>query len=537
MRRRTAFWISVAAVPFGAVSEAVAFEIGEPDRWIPDLVTGWVLIGCGLVTWDRRSESATGPLLAATGFAWFLGNFAAVGGLVGWVARQGLYLHRGPLFHAVIAYPTGRPSSPVSRGAVLLFYGVAVVPAIWSNEASTIVLAVLFLAVAAFGYARSFGPDRRARLVSLEACAGLSAVIVASAIAGLTVSNPDVGTVALLAYEVTLCAAAGWLTAGLVAAPAAVTDLVVELGEAREGDLRAELARALGDPTLEVGYWRAEADAFVDADGHALEVPSGDASRAITIVEGDDHPIAALVHDSAVLDDPVLVDGVTAATRLAVSNARLRAEVQTHVRELEASRRRLLHASDDERRALERALRDGAERRLREVGDALGRTGESSDGETARRVGDAEAQLEGTFEDLRRLARGLHPGVLADGGLAPALEGLRETSRLPLRVEVPTERFGPDLELVAFFMCSEALANIAKHAEASSAAISVSVVDGVLVVCVEDDGIGGADPAAGSGLRGLADRIETIGGELRVRSVPGGGTRLTAELPLGGEAS
>ncbi|HEU4354906.1 MAG TPA: ATP-binding protein [Actinomycetota bacterium] len=537
MMRRTALWISVAAVAFGLASEAVAFEIGEPDRWIPDMVTGWILIGCGLVAWVRRSESATGPLLAATGLAWFLGNFAAVGGLVGWVGRQGVFLHRGPLFHAVIAYPTGRPSSPVSRGAVVLFYAVSVVPAVWSNGTSTIVLAVLFLAVTAFGYARSVGPDRRARLVSLEACAGLSAVIVASAIARLMVPTPDVGTVALLAYEVTLCAAAAWLTAGFVAAPAAVTDLVVELGEGRPGDLRAELARALGDPTLEVGYWRAEDDSFIDADGRVVQLPSADPARAVTIVEGDDHPVAVLVHDPAVLDDPPLVDGVTAAARLAVSNARLRAEVQTHVRELEASRRRLLHASDDERRALERALRDGAERSLREVGDALRRTGGSADGETARRVGSAEAQLDGTLEDLRRLARGLHPGVLVDGGLAPALEGLRETFPLPLRIEVPVKRLGRDLELVTYFTCSEALANVAKHAQASSAEVSATVVDEQLVIRVEDDGAGGADPAAGSGLRGLADRIETIGGTLRVESVPDGGTRLTAEIPLGGEAT
>jgi len=227
---------------------------------------------------------------------------------------------------------------------------------------------------------------------------------------------------------------------------------------------------------------------------------------------------------------------VTAATRLAVSNARLQSQVQTRVRELEASRRRLLHASDDERRALERVIHDGAERRLREVGDALRRSRASSSGETTRRVGDAEAQLEGTLEDLRRLARGLHPGVLADRGLAPALEGLRETFPLPLRVEVPADRLGPDLELVAYFMCSEALANISKHARASSAAVSVTVVDRRGVIRVEDDGVGGADPAAGSGLRGLADRIETIGGTLLVESVPGGGTRLTAEIPLGGEA-
>ncbi len=268
-----------------------------------------------------------------------------------------------------------------------------------------------------------------------------------------------------------------------------------------------------------------------------LDLPSPERGRAVTVIEGDDLPIAALVHDQTLLEDPALVDAVAAAARLAIANARLQAQVEARVSELEASRRRLLNAGDDERRTLERLLHAGAERRLREVGDALRRSGAASSGETARRVADAQAQLDRAFEDLSRLAHGLHPGVLADGGLGPAVEELRETFPLPLRITVPTERLRPDLELVAYFMCSEALTNIVKHADASRTAVSVTVVDEHVMIRVEDDGLGGADPHAGSGLRGLADRVETLGGTLRVDSVSGGGTRLTAEIPLGGEAS
>jgi signal transduction histidine kinase len=238
------------------------------------------------------------------------------------------------------------------------------------------------------------------------------------------------------------------------------------------------------------------------------------------------------VHDPTVLGDPALVDAVTAATRLTVSNARLRAEVQARVAELEASRRRLLEAGDEQRRALENRLHDGAERRLRDIGDVLRSGRASSEGDvTLERIVAAETQLSGTLEDLRRLARGLHPTILSEVGLAGALEALLETFPIPVRIRVPSERLRAETELVAYFVCSEALANVAKHASASRAAVSVTTSDRGIRVAVEDDGVGGADPALGSGLRGLADRVETFGGTLRVDSIPGGGTRLTAEIP------
>jgi signal transduction histidine kinase len=234
-----------------------------------------------------------------------------------------------------------------------------------------------------------------------------------------------------------------------------VTDLVVELGESRSGTLRGELAAALGDPSLEVGYWRPEMRAFVDPEGHVLTLPSPGSGRAVTIVEGEREPVAALVHDPAVLRDAALMEAVTAAARLTASNSRLEAEVRAWISELEASRRRLLEAGDEQRRGLEHHLHEGAERRLRDIGEVLRRGRASSDGEAAAgRIAAAETQLSETLEDLRRLARGLHPRILSEVGLGGALAALLETFPIPVRIEVPGQRLAADAELVAYFVCS-----------------------------------------------------------------------------------
>ncbi|HEX5950516.1 MAG TPA: hypothetical protein VFZ96_05905, partial [Actinomycetota bacterium] len=227
--RRSVLALSAAGVTLGLVAEWIAFGWSDPARWIQDLVTGWVLIACGLGIRLREPRNLTGALLAATGFTWFLGNFAAAGGVVGWIGAQSIYLHRGPLFHSILAYPSGRTSSRLARGAIVGSYAVAILPAIWDSEPAAVVLALLLLVVTATGYVRSIGPERRARLVAVEASVGLGAVIAAGAVARLVVSSAEVGRVVLLAYEAILITVAAALTWGLLSARqerAAVTDLV-----------------------------------------------------------------------------------------------------------------------------------------------------------------------------------------------------------------------------------------------------------------------------------------------------------------------
>ena len=540
MRRLALIWL--AGVAIGLTAEWVGFGWGDPRRWIPDLAVGWSLIGCGLVAWEQRPESRTGPLMAATGFTWFLGNFAQTDvAAVAWVAAHLVYLHRGPLVQLVLTYPSGRPSSRLARAAVVVGYAAAVVTPVWRSEVATILLATLLLGVGARDYVRAVGRARRMRRAALQAVAGLSVVLGGTAAARLLLPAGQVSGPSLLIYEATLCALAVWLLAGLLLAPwdrAAVTDLVVELGEARAGTLRGQLSRALGDPSLEIGYWLPDRAVFVDAEGRMLFIPDPGSERSVTVVEREGRPVAVLIHDPAVLADPGLLEAVTSAAQLAASHARLQAEVQGRVVELEASRRRIFAARDDERKRLEWRLREGAERRLGQLADTLRQSRRSASGpRTREQIAGAEAQLALTLEDLRRLAHGLHPRLLSERGLAGALTVLAKDFPVPVQVTVAGDRVPSPVAVVAYFVCAEALANVAKHAGAARVAVSVTARGGRVRVEIEDDGMGGADPGRGSGLPGLADRVETVGGTLQVVSVPGQGTRLVAEIPLGGEAT
>jgi signal transduction histidine kinase len=539
VRRLGLIWVAGGVV--GLSAEWVGFGWGDPRHWIPDLAVGWTFIGCGLVASRRRPASRTGSLLAATGFAWFLGNFASVGvAAVAWAAAHLVYLYRGPLVQLVLSYPSGRPGSRVVRAAVAVGYAAAIVTPIWRSAGATILLAGLLLAICAREYIRAVGGARRARLLALPAATGLSLVLAGTAAARLLLPPGDVSGPSLLVYELVLCVLAGGLLAGLLVAPwrrAAVADLVVELGEARSGTLRGELSRALGDPSLEIGYWLPDRAVFVDAEGRVLSLPDPGSGRSVTVVEREGQPVAALIHDPAVLEDPGLLEAVTSAARLAAANARLRAEVQARVVELAASRRRILTARDEERRRLELRLREGAERRLGELADTLRRGRRSASGErTKDQMARAEDQLARTLEELRRLAHGLHPRVLAEQGLQSALAALAKDCPVPVQITVTSNQVPSWVAVVAYFVCAEALANAAKHAAAAHVTVAVTVGEGRLRVDIADDGVGGADPGRGSGLRGLADRVETFGGTLRVESTPGHGTRLAAEIPLDSQA-
>jgi signal transduction histidine kinase len=533
---RLLLWPAAAAI--GIAGEWALFGWGDPRQWVPDLATGWTVIGCGLVAWSRRPGSRSGAVMTATGFAWFAGNFATSSvGVVAWLSAHALYLHRGPLVQLVLTYPRGVPVGRLQRAVVAVGYVVAAVTPVWRSEQATLLLAGLLVLVAARGYLDAVGRERRGRLYAVQATFLLAAVIAGTAAVRLGFPPEAVDASTLLAYQAALCLLAAGLLVGLLRVPwerAAVTDLVVELAEKRSGTLREALARALGDPTLNVGYWLSERGAYFDASGERLELPAAGSDRRVTRVDRDGDPVAALVHDSSVLEDPGLIDAVAAAARLAAANARLQAQVRAQVQEVAASRRRLVHAGDEERRRLEERSREGAERRLSRLLERLEDAGERRSGsaETLALLEHARAQLARTVRELRELAGGLHPRELASGGLPAALASLAERSPVPVRVSAPAERLPAELEAALYFVCSEALANVAKYASASAVAVSVTAADGQVRLEVEDDGVGGADPARGTGLRGLADRVEALGGSFVVDSPVDAGTRLTAVLPL-----
>jgi signal transduction histidine kinase len=306
---------------------------------------------------------------------------------------------------------------------------------------------------------------------------------------------------------------------------AAVTGLVVDLGVPSHGaQLRGRLARALGDPTVEVGYRLPDRDGYVDDAGRPLEIAAPGAGRALLPIEVDGERVAVLVHDAAVVADPALRRAVSAAMRLALENARLQADVRSRLAAVAASRRRIVQASDDQRRRLERDLRNGPERRLARVADLLEEAGppflESCAGLAAARA------------ELREFARGVHPSALTEGGLRAAVDELAARSPVPVRVVGSPGSFELPIEAAAYFVCSESLANVAKYARASHVRIELAERDAGLHVIVVDDGIGGADASRGSGLHGLADRVDALGGRLRVESPPGRGTTVAAVIPV-----
>jgi signal transduction histidine kinase len=526
----------------GALGIAAEWSLhgwSRPGDWLPDLLTGWCLLGCGLVGWSLRPESLSGPLLAATGFTWFAPNFATTGsGGLDWLSAHALYLHRAPLVAVVLTYPRGHPEGRFEATVIAGFCLVALITPVWRNEVVAIALSAGMIGVAALGYIGAVGRERRMRLRALQATTLVGATIAATASVRLALPGHAAAVATLRVYEAMLCAVSVWLLIGLLRAPwerSAVTDLVVELGQTRSGTLRDALARALGDPSLELGFWLPGEGVYVDPEGHPLRLPPSDSPRSTTRIDRDGQPMALLVHDPAVLGDQGLVDAVESAAKLAAANVRLRADVRARVVELAESRRRIIAAGDEERDRLERRLSDGAQRRLAELGRLLGEARQNSaNGETADRIAQAQAQLVRAQEELHRLARGIHPRELSEHGLASALAALAGDFPIPVELSISDSAAPDGAASCAYFVCSEALANVAKYASASRARISLTVSPGGRVVVeIEDDGIGGADPAGGTGLRGLSDRVEALGGTLRVLSPAGGGTRLTAVIPSG----
>jgi len=531
---------AAAAIAVGVAAEGVAFARPEVGDWLPDVLVGWTLVGAGLAGRLRGPHGMVGGLVEAAGFAWFAGNFAQVGfAPAAWLAAQLLFLHRGLLIHAVVAFPTGRPMSLFGRTVVFAGYLTAVVTALGRSDA--VMIAVGGLLVLASGpsvvrWARGGGP---ADAVAAAAALTLAAGLAGSATIRLASPSGSAYRAALLAYDAALAATGLIVALGLLVSRwqrAALTDLVVELSEARSGTLRDALARALADPSVQIGYWVADAQRYVDAAGRPFDVPETLPGRGVTPIVFEASPVAVLVHDPLVLRGTDLLGSISAAARLAAVNARLHAQVRAVVDDLQASRRRLVEAADDERARLEQRLHDGPARALRETDELLARlrcTAEQSGAAAvAEQAWRAEEQLRAAQRDLGELARGLHPRDLDELGLAGALQDL--AGRAPIRVAVTAVCTGLPRRVAAavYFTCAEAVTNVVKYAGTSRCSIAVTQQGDRVLAEVIDDGVGGADPTLGTGLRGLADRIGAIGGTFTITSSPSVGTRVAADIPL-----
>ena len=346
------------------------------------------------------------------------------------------------------------------------------------------------------------------------------------------------GGILLLVLAIPAAVLAIAVLEALGAAAGALVAALLHSGRAAGGPVREMLAESLGDRTLSIAYWLPDSETFVDEAGRPVDLPDPGSGRAWTAVERNGVRVAAIVHDAALDTGPELVQAAAAAAALALDNERLKADLRARVEELRVSRVRIVEAADAARRRLERDLHDGAQQQLVSLALDL-RLLKSRVRDT-----DAEPLVDGLAEklavalgELRELARGIHPAILTDRGLGPAIEAL--ANRVPVSVESEVdieERVSEPIEAAAYFVVAEALTNIVKYARATRAKVRLRRDGDVVTVTVDDDGVGGARIGAGTGLRGLQDRLAALDGTLTIESPRGEGTRLRARIPCGADA-
>jgi signal transduction histidine kinase len=480
---------------------------------VADLLVGLAWIGAGLATSTRRRTRRSSMLMVGVGAAWLLGD----------LVRPLVLLHRGALAHLLLAYPSGRLGSAGARAVVAGFYLAAILAGSTAGPVWTLAFAVALPVAVLVRFMTASGAVRRGRAVPLVVAVGVGAVLAVGSVAELAGAvHVDV----LEAYEVTLVLAALVFLVDLRAAQwsrAAITGLVIDLGRRpADGVVRERLARAVGDPSLAVGYVLGDGSAPVDEQGRSVALPAPETGRAVTPVRHEGRQVAVLIHDPAALGDRTVLEGAASALGVAVANARLQADVRASLAELEASTRRLIDTEDAQRRRLGSELRAQVDPLLEEAGQAL----------FDARAEELDKRLRAVRDQLARFASGLDPVALHEGGLPLAVRVLASEAGLPVALSLPDLRYPFEVERCAWFVCSEAIANALKHAGASRLSIGVTPRDGKLRVEIVDDGTGGAEPARGSGLRRLAERVQAHGGLLTVESPPGHGTRLVAELDL-----
>ena len=578
--RRALVGIAVAGVAVGAGTGLVAAHSDHMDARgalvAVSLVLGWSFIGTGLFAWDRRPENGTGALMVIVGFAWFFQPLAAADSAIPFaVAYVFLNTFYAALIHLLLAFPTGRLANRRHRLLAAAAYFVAVgmqIPPllffktpdedfckncpenlilVMDSEVTAQALSALqalpaiaiFVTVAVIVIRRwraARGADRTS--LTPVVWAGVMMMVTATFQLAAGVALQE-GMAQIFFFAVLLAMAAvpyGFLIGLLrsrMSRAAAVSGLIERLGGSFESDreIRDALADALGDPDLALTYWLPDGERWIDASGHAVPDPTKLGHVATTMVRHEGAPVAALVHDPRLKDHPELLETVSAAAGLALVNQRLDAALRARVEELRTSRARIVEASYAARRQLERDLHDGAQQRLVALGLdlRLARGKLDSDPVAAAELLDASiAELGQATDELRELARGIHPAVLTDRGLGAALDALASRAPLPVELgDIPAERLPEPVEAAAYFVVAEALTNVARYADATHAAVTVARSNGRLLVEVRDDGVGGADPAAGSGLRGLADRVAALDGRLDVSSPPGSGTVVRAEVP------
>ena len=506
--------LGVAAAVVGIVAEWVAYDVSAARDWLPDLAVGWGLVAAGLVGRLRAPRSRCGLALYAAGLLWFAGNFAvADSAALAWLGGHAAYAHRALLAHAIVGFPRGRLGSLASRGVVAAAYVAALSPALATSTTAWVAIALAVVGVAV------------ARARPAIAAAASFAIAVGGVPLLRTLLQPTDPDALLHVYQAGLLACGWALVVALIAwaSRGAVVDRVVELGAMTT--VRDALRRTLDDTSLDVGF--AVDGGYVDEHGEVLPVRAAPKRRVTALPPSGE---AVLVHSPALVLDRGLETAVAGALRLTIDHAHLRAEAHDQLRALRSSRTRLVLARGRQRVVLARRIRETVDRRAAALDALLMEIG-SSDGAIDQAVGRARGHLSATRESIAALAQGLQPPGLAADGLAGALRAVAAESPVTTTVTVAERRFDAAIEHAAYLVCSEALANVAKHAGATRVTLRTEVVRGCLRLEVSDNGQGGAN-VAGSGLGGIVARVDELGGHVTVDSPAGHGTRLAVEIPL-----
>jgi len=548
----------------------------QPYIPILDLATGWLFVACGLLSVATRPGQPAGQRLILAGFLWFVGT---IGGPDPSLDESLGFAFGG--YHDLVLlwlalsfparWPAGLPARAILIAATVLFAGqstvrlVVTLPAALGSQppdpsvfsivawfdvlrAAAIVLGGVLVLVR---LARVPGRDRRS-LGPVLAAGGAAAIASGwTARYALTALGfiPDLGEAVVVPL--------GWVfNVGRLLVPLAILLGVLRLRTARSAmagavaavgngasiaALSGALATAFGDPELRVLEWRADRRAFIDTTGavvsrESIEGLERDRSLAVVPVATGPDPVALIVLSAALAEDPAVVAAGTALTRLVVRNQHQAARIEEQLADVRASRARIVEAADGERRRIERDLHDGLQQRMVALAMQLRGAegdgdGDGADRDAALRTGSVE--ILAILDDVRELARGIHPAVLTEAGLGAAIQAAADRSPIPADVTLDLSGRGSDaVQATAYYVVSEALANVAKHApQASGVSVRATDGDGFLRVVVEDDGPGGA-VAGGHGLAGLADRAAALDGRFTVEDRPEGGTRLTAEVPI-----
>ncbi len=579
--RRALLALFALGVIFAGLDVALALTSTHEDQKVVTAILGPLIglsfIGTGVFAWWRRPLNRFGLLMTGVGIAWFLSGLTESNNST--VFTIGSYVE--PLYlviviQMVLSFPTGRLETFAQRATIAAGYldvlavrlpyfllggdisgdlkgprpdnVLAIVDApdladVFDYTATFIAVVVLVSTLVLLVRKRQAAtpPQRRALApmlwtgLALVALLGIAFLV---DVLGLPSRIGDVaGLLALVAFAILPFAFLAGLVRSRYSRAGAVGELIERLNNPEaDRSLGLALADALGDRSLKLVYWRPSAGHYVTYDGRPVELPEAGSGRAVTEVEREGIRVGAIIHDASLADEPGLVRAVAASAALALENERLEAELRARLDELQTSRSRLVEVSMFERRRLERDLHDGAQQRLvalsLQLGLAKRRLEEGQDAAAGLMLDAARDELARALEELRELARGIHPAVLTDRGLEPALEALAERAPLPVSLDqMPAERLPAPVEAAAYFVVAEALTNVVKYAGASTAAVRIRRNGSYAVVEVRDDGVGGADPTIGTGLRGLADRLAALDGRLEVHSPPGEGTTVRAEVP------